>query len=193
MAKQKPTKAQTAYGKSRAGGQNPMRITAKEVKRTAKGVAKTAAIVATVVGPGKAVKAVSAAKKAVDTGKAARRAEATVAAAKRAMATPAAKRTEAQKLAIKKVIPTKSGGLKPRPEAKVDVNRLVKNAKKSSKDSARKERPYEEIRTTQYNPRTGKKEDIVSGSSKASQERMREFKRQGFGQSGNVVRKFKKK
>jgi len=165
----------------------------KPLAKAAKGVVAAAV---TAVGPRKVVKAVKAVKvikKTVDAEKTARRAEATVAAAKRAAATPAAKRTEAQKLAMRRVVPTKSGGLKPTPEAKVNVNRLVKDAKKSSKGSKRKERPYEEIRTTQYNPRTGKKEDIVAGDSKASQERMREFKRQGFGQSGNVVRKFKKK
>ena len=161
----------------------------KPLAKAAKGVAAAAV---TAVGPGKvvkAVKAVKATKKAVD----ARRAEATVAAAKRAMATPAAKRTEAQKLAMRKVIPTKSGDFKPKPEAKVNVNRLVKDAKKSSKTTVRKESPYEEIRTTQYNPKTRKREEIVAGSSKASQARMTEFKRQGFGKSGNVVRKYRKK
>jgi hypothetical protein len=63
MAKQKPTKAQVAYGKARAGGNDPMRITAKEVKRTAKGVVKTAALIATVAGPGKVVKGAKVATK----------------------------------------------------------------------------------------------------------------------------------
>jgi len=192
MAKQKPSKAQVAYGKARAGGQNPMRITGKEVARTAKGVAKTAALAATVVGPGKFVKAASAVKAAKAASKLATRNEARTIAAKRAAATPAAKRTQAEKLAMKRVVPTKSGGVKVRPESKVDVNKLVKESKKSAKP-ARKEADYEKIRTTQYNPRTGKKEEIIAGSSKASQARMAEFKRQGFGQSGNVVRKYKQK
>ncbi len=51
MAKQKPTKAQTAYGKSRAGGQNAMRITAKDVKRTAKAAAEVA-LLAVPIGKG---------------------------------------------------------------------------------------------------------------------------------------------
>ena len=63
-AKQKPTKEQKAYGKARAGGQGAYKITAKEVKRTAKGVAKAAGLAATVVGPGKAVKAVKVVKAA---------------------------------------------------------------------------------------------------------------------------------
>ena len=51
MAKQKPTKAQVAYGKARAGGQNPMRITAKDVKRTARAAAE-AALLAVPIGKG---------------------------------------------------------------------------------------------------------------------------------------------
>lgn len=51
MAKQKPTKAQTAYGKARAGGQNPMRITANDVKRTARAAAE-AALLAVPIGKG---------------------------------------------------------------------------------------------------------------------------------------------
>lgn len=62
-AKNKPTKEQIAYGKARAGGQGAYKITAKEVKRTAKGVAKAAALAATVVGPGKVGKAIGIAKK----------------------------------------------------------------------------------------------------------------------------------
>ena len=62
MAAKKPTKEQIAYGKARAGGQGAYKITAKEVKRTAKGVAKAAGVAATIVGPGKAVKVVKAVK-----------------------------------------------------------------------------------------------------------------------------------
>jgi len=64
MAAKKPTKEQIAYGKARAGGQGAYKITAKEVKRTAKGVAKAAGLAATFVGPGKFVKAVKVAKAA---------------------------------------------------------------------------------------------------------------------------------
>jgi hypothetical protein len=64
MAAKKPTKEQIAYGKARAGGQGAYKITAKEVKRTAKGVAKVAGLAATVVGPGKFVKAAKIAKAA---------------------------------------------------------------------------------------------------------------------------------
>ena len=39
MAKQKPTKAQVAYGKARAGGQNPMKITKDEARKAAKAAA----------------------------------------------------------------------------------------------------------------------------------------------------------
>jgi hypothetical protein len=189
----KPTKQQKTYGKARAGGNKPMRITAEEVKRTAKGVAKTAAIAATVVGPGKFIKAAKAVKAAKSSSKLATRNEARVIAAKRAEATPAGKRTEAEKLAMKRVVKGKSGKLYTKPESKTDVNKLVKEAKKSSKPNKQKEAEYEKFRTTQYNPKTGKREEIVAGSSKASQARMTEFKRQGFGQSGNVVRKSKKK
>jgi hypothetical protein len=37
--KQKPTKAQVAYGKARAGGQNPMKITDAEVRKAGKAAA----------------------------------------------------------------------------------------------------------------------------------------------------------
>lgn len=62
MAKQKPSKAQVAYGKARAGGQNAMRITAKDVKRTAKAAAETALLLAPI---GKGVKVGQVAGKAV--------------------------------------------------------------------------------------------------------------------------------
>ena len=197
MAAKKPTKEQIAYGKARAGGQGAYKITAKEVKRTAKGVAKAAGLAATVVGPGKFVKAAKIAK-AVKTAKNAAptysaRDIATIAAYRRAAATPAAKRTEAQNLAMKKVSQV-GKKTKVTPQVKTDVNRLVKDAKKAPKptvrkDSARMDEPW----GSQYNPKTGKNEVILPGGSKASQARMAEFKRQGFGQSGNVVRKWKKK
>ena len=69
MAKQKPTKQQKAYGKARAGGQGAYKITNAELKRTAKGVAKAAGLAATVVGPGKVVKAAKAAKAAAGAAK----------------------------------------------------------------------------------------------------------------------------
>jgi hypothetical protein len=195
MAK-KPTKQQVAYGKARAGGQDAYKITAKEVKRTAKGVAKAAGLAATVVGPGKFIKAAKVAKAAKSAATTAARAatknEARMIAAKRAAATPAAKRTAAEKLAMKRVVTNQStGATKVRYQSKVDVNKLVKESKKSTKPSAPKEKDYEKYTTTQYNPKTGKKELLISGDSKASQARMTEFKRQGFGKSGNVVRKFK--
>ena len=158
---------------------------AAAAKKAVKSAAKAAVFIYNPNKIGKAAKAAKAAREATKN-------EARVIAAKRAAATPAAKRTEAQKLAMKRVVPTKSGGLKVRPESKTDVKKLVKESKKSAKP-ARKEADYEKIRTTQYNPKTGKREEIVAGSSKVSQARMAEFKRQGFGQSGNVVRKFKKK
>jgi hypothetical protein len=178
------------------GSKTGAKIVAKSVKAqggkaaAAKGAVKSAAKAAVFIyNPNKIGKAAKAAKAVRE----ATKNEARVIAAKRAAATPAAKRTEAEKLAMKRVVPTKSGGLKVRPESKTDVKKLVKESKKSAKPAARKERDYEKIRTTQYNPRTGKKEEIVAGDSKVSQARMAEFKRQGFGQSGNVVRKFKKK
>lgn len=182
------------------GSKTGAKIVAKSVKEqggkvgAAKTAAKTAAKAAVFVyNPNKVGKVFGAAKKATKAAREATKNEARVIAAKRAAETPAAKRTEAQKLAMRRVVPTKSGGMKVKPEAKTDVKRLVKESKKSQKAPTRKEKPYEEIRTTQYNPKTGKKEPLVSGSSKVSQARMAEFKRQGFGQSGNVVRKFKKK
>jgi len=39
MAKQKPTKAQIAYGKARAGGDKPMKITKDEARKAAKAAA----------------------------------------------------------------------------------------------------------------------------------------------------------
>ena len=179
------------------GSKTGAKIVAKSVKaqggraNAAKNAVKTAAKAAVFVyNPnkiGKAAKAVKAVREATKN-------EARIIAAKRAAATPAAKRTAAEKLAMKRVVTNQSTGFtKARVQPKIDVNKLVKESKKSAKPAARKEQDYEKIRTTQYNPRTRKKEDIVSGSSPASQARMAEFKRQGFGQSGNVVRKWKKK
>ena len=39
MAKQKPTQAQRAYGKARAGGQNPMKITKDDLRKAGKAAA----------------------------------------------------------------------------------------------------------------------------------------------------------
>jgi len=159
---------------------------AAAAKNAVKAGAKAAVFVYNPNKIGKAAKAAKAVREATKN-------EARIIAAKRAAATPAAKRTEAEKLAMKRVVTNqRTGATKVRPESKVDVKKLVKESKKSAKP-ARKEADYEKIRTTQYNPKTGKRENIVAGSSKVSQARMAEFKRQGFGQSGNVVRKFKKK
>ena len=180
------------------GSKTGAKIVAKSVKQqggkagAAKTAAKTAAKAAVFIyNPNKLGKAAKAAKAVRE----ATKNEARIIAAKRAAATPAAKRTEAEKLAMKRVVTNqRTGATKVRPESKTDVKRLVKESKKSkSKTPSREEREYEKIRTTQYNPKTRKREEIVAGSSKVSQARMAEFKRQGFGQSGNVVRKFKTK
>ena len=189
------------------GSKTGAKIVAKSVKaqggraNAAKNAVKTAAKAAVfaynpnkigkVVKAAKAVKAVKTAKNAAPTYSA--RDIATIAAYRRAAATPAAKRTEAQNLAMKKVSQV-GKKTKVTPQVKTDVNRLVKDAKKAPKptvrkDSARMDEPW----GSQYNPKTGKNEVILPGGSKASQARMAEFKRQGFGQSGNVVRKWKKK
>lgn len=184
------------------GSKTGAKIVAKSVKAqggkagAAKTAAKTAAKAAVFVyNPNKVGKVFGAAKKATKAAREATKNEARKIAAKRAAETPAAKRTEAQKLAMKRVVTNqRTGATKVRPESKTDVKRLVKESKKSkSKTPSREEREYEKIRTTQYNPKTRKREELVAGSSKVSQARMAEFKRQGFGQSGNVVRKFKTK
>lgn len=135
------------------------------------------------------------AAKAAKTVREATKNEARIIAAKRAAATPAAKRTEAEKLAMKRVVTNqKTGATKVKPESKVDIKRLVKDAKKAPKPTVRKNSArMDEPWGSQYNPKTGKNEVILPGDSKASQARMAEFKRQGFGQSGNVVRKWNKK
>ena len=156
------------------------------VKNAAKTAVKAAVFAYNPNKIGKAGKAVKAVREATKN-------EARIIAAKRAAATPAAKRTEAEKLAMTRVVTfQKTGATRVRPESKVNINRLVKESKKSAKPAARKERDVPNA-MEQYNPKTGKKELILSGGSKASQARMAEMKRQGFGQSGNVVRKWKKK
>jgi hypothetical protein len=116
MAK-KPTKQQVAYGKARAGGQDAYKITAKEVKRTAKGVAKAAGLAATVVGPGKFIKAAKvakaataakSAKKAKDAAETARVAKNTVKVTK---AKGAVNRLEKNSLAEAKVMTAKTGAM----------------------------------------------------------------------------------
>ncbi len=180
------------------GSKTGAKIVAKSVKaqggraNAAKNAVKTAAKAAVFVyNPnkiGKAAKAVKAVREATKN-------EARIIAAKRAAATPAAKRTAAEKLAMKRVVTNQSTGFtKARVQSKVDVNKLVKESKKAPKptvrkDSARMDEPW----GSQYNPKTKKNEVILPGGSKASQARMAEFKRQGFGQSGNVVRKWKNK
>lgn len=117
MAAKKPTKEQIAYGKARAGGQGAYKITAKEVKRTAKGVAKAAGLAATIVGPGKFVKAAKiakaattakSAKKAKDAAETARVAKNTVKVTK---AKGAANRLEKNSLAEAKVMTAKTGAM----------------------------------------------------------------------------------
>jgi hypothetical protein len=154
------------------------------VKNAAKTAAKAAVFAYNPNKIGKAAKAVKAVREATKN-------EARVIAAKRAAATPAAKRTEAQKLAMKRVVTNqKTGATKVKPESKVNINRLVKESKKAPKESKQK---YIDNAMEQYNPKTRKKELILAGDTPASRARMAEMQRQGFGQSGNVVRKWKKR